>query len=83
MLEVQTDTVMNSRKKEEKKGSKHSEFDWTDFEKEAIDRLQKGDKFGGKDGILAPMKKRLLEASLEGELDYHLSVDISVKPCHS
>lgn len=69
MLEVQTDTVMNSRKK----GSKHSEFDWTDFEKDAVDRLQKGDKFGGKDGILAPMIKRLLEASLEGELDHHLS----------
>ena len=34
--------------------------------------MKNGDELGGKDGILAPMIKRLLEASLEGELDFHL-----------
>ena len=53
------------RKQKEKKDSN---FDWSDFEKEAIDRLKNGEEFGGKDGILAPMIKRILEASLEGEL---------------
>lgn len=45
---------------------------WFSFEQEALSRLKKGDSFGGKDGILAPMIKRLLEASLEGELSAHL-----------
>ena len=48
------------------------EFDWSAFESEALERLKNGDSFGGKDGILAPMIKRLLEASLEGELSSHL-----------
>ena len=73
MFEIQNETVMGLPKKEKKQTTKSSEFDWSDFEKEAVERLQKGDKFGGKDGILAPMIKRLLEASLEGELDHHLS----------
>jgi len=42
------------------------------FEQEAVERLMKGDDLGGKDGILAPMIKRILEASLEGELLAHL-----------
>ena len=54
------------------KGKKDSKFDWSDFEKEAIERLKNGEGFGGKDGILAPMIKRILEASLEGELENHL-----------
>lgn len=56
----------------QKKGKKDSKFDWSSFEKEAIDRLKNGEEFGGKDGILAPMIKRILEASLEGELENHL-----------
>ncbi|MEO1260801.1 MAG: IS256 family transposase [Bacteroidota bacterium] len=50
----------------------NSEFEWSAFESEAIERLKNGEELGGKDGILAPMIKRLLEASLEGELDFHL-----------
>lgn len=48
------------------------DFDWSNFEGEAVSRLMKGDKLGGKEGILAPMIKRLLEASLEAELELHL-----------
>lgn len=49
------------------------DFNWQDFESQAIERLQNGEELGGKDGVLAPLIKRLLEASLEGELDSHLS----------
>ena len=59
---------MTLRKK--KRNNRHSEL--TEFEKEAVARLREGDKLGGKDGILAPMIKRLIEASLEGELQDHL-----------
>jgi transposase-like protein len=54
--------------KEEKK----SRFDYANFEKDAIEQLKEGRELGGKDGILAPMLKRLLEAAMEGEMDAHL-----------
>jgi putative transposase len=43
------------------------------FEKEAIEKLKNGKDLGGKDGVLGPMLKRLLEAAMEGEVDAHLS----------
>lgn len=49
------------------------ETELTGFEKEAVAKILNGDKLGGKDGILAPLIKRILEASLEGELLDHLS----------
>lgn len=48
-------------------------FDWQDFEAEAIQRLKEAEELGSKAGILALLIKRLLEASLEGALDLHLS----------
>lgn len=51
------------------------EFDWNKFESEAIDRLKQGEELSGKDGVLAPLIKRIVEASLEGELDHHLRKD--------
>lgn len=51
---------------------KTEEFDFTSFEKEAIEKLQKGEPLEGRNGVLAPLLKRLLNASLEGELDGHL-----------
>lgn len=57
-------------KKESQKSG--ANFGWQDFETEAIQRLKDGEELGGKDGVLAPLIKRLLEASLEGELDVHL-----------
>ena len=48
------------------------EFSWEEFEEQAIDRLKSGEELTGKDGVLAPLIKRLIEASLEGELESHL-----------
>jgi putative transposase len=48
------------------------DFDYANFEKEAIEKLNSGKELGGKDGVLGPMLKRLLEAAMEGEMDAHL-----------
>lgn len=48
-------------------------FDYANFEKEAIEKLKNGTELGGKDGVLGPMLKRLLEAAMEGEMDAHLN----------
>lgn len=48
-------------------------FDFNQFQKEAIDRLKTGESLTGKDGILTPLIKKILEAALEGEMDAHLS----------
>lgn len=47
-------------------------FDYESFEKQALEQLKKGVPLEGKDGILSPLLKQLLESSLEGELDAHL-----------
>ncbi len=43
-----------------------------DFKK-ALEDLKKGKPLSGKDGILTPLVKKLTEAALEAELDYHLN----------
>ena len=48
-------------------------FDYKGFEEDAIRQLQSGKALEGKDGVLAPLIKRLVEAGLEGEIDEHLS----------
>jgi putative transposase len=48
-------------------------FDFNQFKKDTIDRIKSGDPLTGKDGILTPLLKGLLEAALEGEMDAHLS----------
>lgn len=48
------------------------DFNYKEFEAEAIKRLQNGAPLEGKDGVLAPLLKRLVEAGLNGELDGHL-----------
>ncbi|QQS27979.1 MAG: IS256 family transposase [Sphingobacteriales bacterium] len=48
-------------------------FDIKSFEKEAILGLQSGKPLLGSEGILKRLIKHLIEASLEGEMDYHLS----------
>jgi len=48
------------------------DFDFKNFEEEAIKKLQDGEPLEGAGGVLAPLLKRLLNASLEGELDAHL-----------
>jgi transposase-like protein len=52
------------------KGIEKSELN--SIEKEMVERLVRGDKLSGKDGILIPLIKRIVEASLEGELTAHL-----------
>ena len=47
-------------------------FNYKEFEEEAIKRLQNGEPLEGKDGVLAPLLKRLIEAGLNGEMDAHL-----------
>ena len=43
--------------------------------KRAAEQLRKGEPLFGKDGALAPMLERILNAALEGEMDAHLSID--------
>jgi putative transposase len=47
-------------------------FIYDEFEKEALAKLKKGVSLEGKNGVLAPLLKRLLEASLQGEMEDHL-----------
>ena len=42
-------------------------------QKKAAEQLRKGEPLFGKDGALAPMLERILNAALEGEMDAHLS----------
>ncbi len=48
-------------------------FDFKSFKQKAIAGLYAGQRLGGKDGVLAPLIKELLEAALEGELAAHLA----------
>lgn len=54
---------------------KKKEFDYENFEREAIEGLRSGKKLEGKDGVLAPLLKRILEAGMQGELQAHLDGD--------
>jgi transposase-like protein len=49
------------------------DFDFESFSKEAVDRLRQGEELNGKDGILTPLIKQILESALEAELSDHLS----------
>src|SRR5580765_1059927 len=51
----------------------HKPFDFQSFEQDAIRKLQSGKPLEGKDGVLAPLIKRLVEAGLNTEMDVHLS----------
>jgi len=51
----------------------HNTFNFKEFEEEAIRQLQSGRPLEGKDGVLAPLIKRLVEAGLSGEMDAHLA----------
>lgn len=49
-----------------------NDFKYDDFEKAAIEGLKAGKSLEGRNGVLAPLLQRLLNASLDGELDAHL-----------
>ena len=53
--------------------NKTEEFDYKEFEQDALSKLKQGVSLEGANGILAPLLKRLLEAGLQGELEAHLS----------
>lgn len=48
-------------------------FDFESFSREASAALKSGKPMVGRDGVFTPLLKRLIEASLEGELDAHIS----------
>lgn len=50
-----------------------SNFDFSDFKAEAIEQLKSGQSLTGKEGVLTPLIKALLESALEGEIESHLS----------
>jgi transposase-like protein len=47
-------------------------FNYSAFKAEAIEKIKAGEPLTGKGGILTPLLKELLESALEGELDAHL-----------
>jgi putative transposase len=48
-------------------------FNFTQFKEEALNKLKSGQSLTGKEGILTPLIKEILEAALEGEMESHLS----------
>jgi transposase-like protein len=51
----------------------NNDFDWKAFEEDAISRLKNGDELSGTDGILTPLIQRLLQASIDGEMQAHVA----------
>lgn len=49
-----------------------ADFDYDAFEAQAIEALKSGKPLTGKDGVVTPLIKRILEAALEGEIEAHL-----------
>lgn len=60
-----------------------TEFNYEEFKTSAISQLRSGGSLSGKENILLPMIKDLLESALESELDVHLeeekASDLNIK----
>jgi putative transposase len=54
-----------------KKEKLPEDFDFDSFSQEAIQRLKQGEELTGKEGILTPLIKKILEQALEAELSQH------------
>ena len=52
--------------------STSSDFNYDEFEQKAIEKLKNGAPLTGSNGVLAPLLKKIVEASLEAEMDHHL-----------
>lgn len=50
----------------------NKDFDFDAFVKQAGEQLQSGKPLVGAEGVFTPLLKRVIEASMEGELDDHL-----------
>lgn len=59
-------------KKEKLRNEISSDFNYGEFEKDAIAGLKEGKNLAGKDGVLTGLIQRIVNAALEGELDDHL-----------
>jgi len=54
-----------------------SQIESTDFNfNDAVQDIMNGKNISGKDGVLAPLIKQLVEAALEAELESHISQDV-------
>ena len=51
------------------------DFDFEAFQKEAIKKLKAGKPLSGKDGVLMPLIKNIVEAALKGEAEIHLEAE--------
>lgn len=49
-----------------------SSFDFASFQKQAIEKLKQGQPLMGEGGIVTPLIKQIIEASLDGEMEAHL-----------
>ena len=56
-----------------KKVTESEDFDFEAFKEDVISGLKSGRPFLGKDGTVTPLLKRLIEASLEGEVEAHVA----------
>jgi putative transposase len=61
--------------KKEKEASSINGFDFAAFEKEAAKQLKAGKSLSGKDGVLTPLIKRIIEQALQGELESNLETE--------
>ena len=59
---------MWKHRKEERTG-----FNFAEFQSKLIKEIRSGKDLLGKGGILTPLLKQCLEASLEGEMDSHMA----------
>jgi transposase-like protein len=50
-----------------------NDFNFEDFKEEALTKIKSGQSLTGKDGVLTPLIKQLLEAALEGKMESHLN----------
>ncbi len=53
--------------------TEREDFDFDKLKEEVVAGLKTGKPFLGKDGTLTPLIKRLIEASLEGEIETHVT----------
>lgn len=56
-----------------KKITESEDFNFEEFRKEVVAGLKAGKPFLGKEGTVTPLLKRILEASLEGEVEAHVA----------
>lgn len=64
-----------SKKNEPQEASSLEGFNFDEFQAEAIRQLSAGKPIRGKDGVLTPLIKKLVEGALHGEIEAHLEAE--------